>query len=116
MKYLRHLESKNKSKTGLVSFLAVMDDVKEALEFGYKSKHIWNDLTETGRIKFSYRQFCHYVKKHIKGDIKPEKTKPVEQLEQNKTRKQIQEEYAAKFMDEPNPMIQKLINNRKSGE
>ena len=93
-------------KKNLAAFLAVKDDVAEAMELKIPVKFIHADLVKLGRINIKYVQFLTYVKKHIKGDIKPEKNKPVV-IETAKTRKQTRDEFAEQF-SQTNPFLKKL--------
>ncbi|MDH3444477.1 MAG: TraK family protein [Deltaproteobacteria bacterium] len=43
------------------SFLAVRDQVREALDDGWSMFAIWETLHEEGSIAFSYTVFCRYV-------------------------------------------------------
>lgn len=55
-------ESKKRRKdTARVKFLALKNDVFEALEGGYKVKTIWRHLKSTGRYPFGYETFLKYV-------------------------------------------------------
>jgi hypothetical protein len=47
------------------AFLALRDEVKQALDDGWPIKEIWETLHEEGGITFSYTVFCRYVKRHI---------------------------------------------------
>lgn len=49
----------------LAAFRAVLDDVKAALNDGYRVKTIWTNMHEAGRIEFAYHTFRNYVKKHV---------------------------------------------------
>lgn len=47
------------------SFLALSDEIKQALNDGWKSKNIWETLYGEGKIDFSYPTFHAYVSKLI---------------------------------------------------
>jgi Family of unknown function (DUF5338) len=47
------------------AFLALRDEVKQALDDGWPIKEIWETLHEEGGIAFSYTVFCRYVKRLI---------------------------------------------------
>jgi hypothetical protein len=49
------------------AFLALREEVKEALDDGWPVKEIWKTLHEEGSIAFSYTVFCRYVKRLIVG-------------------------------------------------
>ena len=50
----------------LSSFLAVRENVAEALKEKYPMKIIWEHLFESGKIEFHYETFRRYVKQHIR--------------------------------------------------
>jgi hypothetical protein len=54
-----------------VAFMAVKNDVKEALEEGWPMKTIWAHMVEQKRIGFGYDTFLAYVKRHVKGTTEP---------------------------------------------
>jgi hypothetical protein len=47
------------------AFLALRNEVKQALDDGWPIKEIWETLHEEGSIAFSYTVFCRYVKRLI---------------------------------------------------
>jgi hypothetical protein len=49
------------------AFLAVRDDVKEAIDDGWPIKEIWETLYEEGKVSFSYETFRTYVNRLIVG-------------------------------------------------
>jgi hypothetical protein len=49
------------------AFLAVRDDVRQALDDGWPVKAIWETLHEERKITFSYPAFCRYVKRLVVG-------------------------------------------------
>jgi hypothetical protein len=49
------------------AFLAVRDDVQNALNDGWSVKTIWETLREEGRIQFGYDAFMGYVKRLIRS-------------------------------------------------
>ena len=49
-----------------VAFLAVKNDVRDALEEGWPVKTIWSHMVEQQRIGFGYDTFLAYVKRHVK--------------------------------------------------
>ncbi|MGV7209333.1 TraK family protein [Oxalobacteraceae bacterium A2-2] len=55
-----------------VAFLAVRDDVQQALDAGYARKTIWSNLVEGGRIDFGYDIFLRYVRLLC---VRPEKAR-----------------------------------------
>lgn len=57
-----------------VSFLAVKDDIKAALDNGYSRKIIWEHMCESGKIQCAYQTFAKQIRKYITNE--PEKTSP----------------------------------------
>jgi len=53
--------------TNRAAFLAVRDDVKQALDDGWPVRAIWETLHEERKIAFSYPAFCRYVKRLVVG-------------------------------------------------
>lgn len=47
----------------LVTFMAVRNDVKAALDAGFTAKTIWANMRETGRVDFCYETFLRHVKR-----------------------------------------------------
>lgn len=60
--------SRPRQDKSLVAFLAVKDDIHEAIGAGYSLKTIWEHLHEQGKIPYRYETFLKHVTKHIKGD------------------------------------------------
>ena len=58
-------QTKRSKDTNLVAFLAVRDDVREALEKGYSRRSIWEHLCTTERISYRYDVFVKHVRRHI---------------------------------------------------
>lgn len=63
-KWVKQRERPRKDKQ-LVSFLAVIEDIKEALDRGYTKKTIWEHLNDTGKLSYRYETFLKHVKQHI---------------------------------------------------
>jgi hypothetical protein len=55
----------SRSAKNRAAFLAVCDDVKQALADGWPRKAIWETLHEEGKIAFSYQAFRTYVNRLI---------------------------------------------------
>lgn len=55
-----------KRDKNVVAFLAVRDDVEEALGKGYPVSTIWAHMYEIKRVAFRYEMFLHYVNRHIR--------------------------------------------------
>jgi Family of unknown function (DUF5338) len=55
-------------------FLALRQDVIEAMAAGYSRKTIWDFLVDTRKVPFTYGTFIRYVKRHITDtDIEQER-------------------------------------------
>ena len=48
-----------------VTFLAMREDVKQAIDDGWPVKTIWETLHEEGKVSFSYPAFIGYVNRLI---------------------------------------------------
>ena len=59
------LKKTSVSAQNRAAFLALREDIKQALSEGWKSKNIWETLFDEGKITFSYPTFHNYVKKLI---------------------------------------------------
>lgn len=59
--------SRPRQDKSLVAFLAVREDIHEAIDAGYALKTIWEHLHEKGKIPYRYETFLKHVNKHIKG-------------------------------------------------
>ena len=55
-----------KRDQNIVAFLAVRDDVKDAVDAGYAVKTIWANMHEEKRVAFGYDTFLNYVNRHIR--------------------------------------------------
>lgn len=54
-----------------VAFLAVKEDVREALDQGWPVKTIWAHMIEQQRIGFGYDTFLVYVKRYVRPAAEP---------------------------------------------
>lgn len=54
-----------------VAFMAVKNDVREALEKGWPVKTIWAHMVEQKRIECGYDTFLVYVKRHMTATTEP---------------------------------------------
>lgn len=85
--------SRPRQDKSLVAFLAVKDDISEAIAAGYALKTIWEHLHEKGTIPYRYETFLKHVKKQIREKrerpalpVKPtESTAPAPVTAQKKT-------------------------------
>jgi len=66
------------------SFLAVRDDVRQALNDGWSVKVIWNTLHEEGKIAFGYDAFIGYVNRLIRHSRMSPVNVPPDVTTQNK--------------------------------
>ncbi|MDF7677076.1 TraK family protein [Neisseriaceae bacterium ESL0693] len=64
----QRVSTKQPSRIGKnrISFLAIRDDVRRALEDGWPVKVIWNTLHDEGKIEFGYDAFIGYVNRFIR--------------------------------------------------
>lgn len=69
-----HQATKPRRQETLAAFLAVREDVKEAIAAGYALKTIWGHMRETGRVSFRYETFLRHVRRHITNAL-PERPK-----------------------------------------
>ncbi len=95
--------TKPRRKETLAAFLAVRQDVEEAIAAGYALKTIWEHMHETGRVSFRYETFLRHVRRHI-TNAPPERPKlPAP----------VKSEVQAKGGDESKPKA--LTEPKKSG-
>jgi hypothetical protein len=62
--WIRQEELKQRDQS-LVAFLAVREDVSEALEAGYAAKTIWRNMQATKQFAFGYDTFLKYVNRFL---------------------------------------------------
>lgn len=60
-----------KRASGKVAFLALKDEIAQAVRAGWPVKEIWITLHEEGRIAVGYHTFNRYVNKHIRASEVP---------------------------------------------
>ncbi|QDQ40840.1 conjugal transfer protein TraK [Legionella geestiana] len=60
-----------------VNFLLYREEIESALQKGWSSRAIWQMLTNEGRISFSYKTFCAYVRQSIGNQNTDLEEKPV---------------------------------------
>ena len=68
-------QSPFKKDINKAAFLALMDEIKEALDHGWPMKKIWKVLHERGNIAFSYQTFTSYVNRLILSGNKQQQTR-----------------------------------------
>jgi hypothetical protein len=64
--WVKRRPSPTRRDKNVVAFLAVRDDVKEALDEGYAVKTVWAHMHESKRIEFGYDTFLNYVNRHLR--------------------------------------------------
>jgi len=62
----KRAKKKRRQDTAAVAFLAVRQNVKEAIDAGYALSTIWEHMHETGKLKCSYETFRKHVRRHMK--------------------------------------------------
>jgi len=83
--------TKQKSKNShqdkhLVAFLAVKENVKEALDAGFSRKTIWKFFQENKQLECRYETFTRYVKRHLTEKLEEDaKGKARDKLVKNPT-------------------------------
>ncbi|HAT8252351.1 TPA: conjugal transfer protein TraK [Legionella pneumophila] len=61
-------EKKNGRTNAKIQFIALKEDIREALDKGCSMKAVWETLSDEGQISFGYKAFRHYVLKLIKSE------------------------------------------------
>jgi hypothetical protein len=59
-----------KDKPAWPAFLALWDEIAEALEKGASARRVWQELKDEGRIGVRYETFTKYVRKKAAADLK----------------------------------------------
>src|SRR5947199_340404 len=79
--------TKNKSKVtkNKVAFLALRNDINEAIHAGWAIKTIWEILSEEGKISFSYKTFRTYVSRLILAEKSTQPSSSSSNSNKNKT-------------------------------
>lgn len=73
----------NNANSARVVFLAIREDVKNAIDAGYSLTTIWEHMHETGRVTTTYETFRRHVRRYIyERAVIPEK-KPVIRVQSN---------------------------------
>jgi Family of unknown function (DUF5338) len=67
-------EKKRRRDEAAVAFLAVKEKVADALAAGYALTTIWEHMSATGMVKFSYETFRAHARRYIKAKAAPEPT------------------------------------------
>ncbi|AMQ28666.1 TPA: TraK family protein [Legionella pneumophila] len=89
-----------------VAFLALKEDIIEALSDGWPMKAIWETLTEEGKISFTYKTFRLYVAQLIRNDSKNE---PQEKTKEDKQKKSNATNEIKGFTYNPIPNLEELL-------
>ena len=61
----RMLEKPSRNAKNKALFLALREEIQQALNDGWSVKSIWETLHEEGKISFSYQAFCGHVNRSI---------------------------------------------------
>ena len=71
-------QARPRRDSNMVAFLAVIDDVRLALNAGFAVASIWENLYEEGRIRIGYHAFLKHVRRHItdKEQVPPSASLP----------------------------------------
>ncbi len=102
-------KTKSTNSKNKVAFLALKEDIHEALLMGWSKKVIWETLVEEGKIEFSYKTFRTYVSQLIVSSQSPEQsTQTVSEIKtpkagDNNERKPNQGIPGFTFRPTPNP-------------
>lgn len=89
--WIKQKDSSKRNKN-LVAFLAIKNDVKEAIDAGFAVKIIWANLVDSKRITFSYETFLNYVNRYLRH---PQKTSTPSSSSKIKTKKPDKPEESA---------------------
>ena len=60
-------EKKPGRSSAKIEFIALKEDIREALDKGCSIKAVWETLSDEGQFSFGYKAFRHYVLKLIKS-------------------------------------------------
>jgi hypothetical protein len=76
----QHVQSTktNQSRNNLFTFLALRDEIRQALNDSYTRKEIWETLRKEQKIAFCYGSFNRYVNRLIVGGDKQDKSTSME--------------------------------------
>lgn len=101
-------KSQPQSLKNKVSFLALKQDIQEALQDGWAMKNIWETLFEEQKINFSYKTFRLYVHRLILGSTQPVAQKKHNQIDPA-TPPVIDEMQIQKSMQQPAQIVDKPV-------
>lgn len=68
--WLKH-QKKMPRDRNLVAVIAVIDDVRAALDAGFSTKAIWANMRAEGRIGLGYETFQRHVRRILDADAQP---------------------------------------------
>lgn len=89
-----------------VTFLALKEDIIDALSDGWPMKAIWETLTEEGKVSFTYKTFRLYVAQFIRNDKKNE---PQEKPKEDTKKKSNATNEIKSFTYNPIPNLEELL-------
>lgn len=81
--WIKQHDSSKRNKN-LVAFLAIKNDVKDALDAGYAVKIIWANLVDSKRITVSYETFLNYVNRYLRHPQKTSTPPPSSKIKTDK--------------------------------
>lgn len=92
------------------AFLAVREDIQQALNDGWPVKTIWETLHEEGKVSFSYQAFRGYVNRLIlSSTVKPDDNKRSSNGSQSPAKKTEKPATLAGFTFNPVPNKEALL-------
>ena len=97
----QHKKQQGKRRTAKVEFIALKEDIREALDAGWSMKAVWETLSSEGQISFGYKAFRNYVITLIKSE--QEHTKEGEKKEEE-AKNEIRG-----FTFNPKPNLEELV-------
>lgn len=98
-------KSKSGNTKNKVAFLALKEDIIEAMSHGWPMKTIWDTLTEEGKVSFSYKTFRLYIAQFIRQEPKSE---PQENTKEDIKKSNAKNEIKG-FTYEPIPNLEELL-------
>jgi uncharacterized protein DUF5338 len=104
-------KKKTEGTKNKVAFLALRNDINEAINAGWAIKTIWEILSEEGKITFSYKTFRTYVSRLIFAENSTRQRNTSSSDAANLSAKQTKNKVAAipTFTFQPNPNPEELL-------
>lgn len=65
--WVRKRDRATRHDRNVVTFLALKNDIAEALERGFTVKAVWEHMVEAQKVTLSYSAFCGYVVRYIRA-------------------------------------------------